>query len=465
MVMGLTRQLGEFVSELNSDRLPKDVLDIVATAFTDCIGVMLAGREEPCVRIVKAQFLAKAGSGSSSVLLSNLRVDAATAATINGTAAHALDYDDVALRGHPSAVLVSAILAEAEDSGASGAEMVAAYVAGYETWAEIGRRIPKPLHVNGFHPTAIFGTLGAAAACARLRGLTPEKAANAIAMAGSQASGLTVNFGSDTKPFHVGSAAAAGLMCARLAEAGMTAASDGLENPAGLLAVYGAKPDVLSDPADELGNRWRIEESGVSIKRYPVCYGIHRVVDAIIEMRQAGEIKSADIDNIHIRMGEIQKRMLRVDYPTTPLEAKFSARFCAAAAAIRGNVGFAELQDVFIRSRELQDLMSKITFETVPEIDPAFSNYAPYDQVHVTMRSGERVDSSQVKRSKGHADAPLSASELHVKFDDCTRTTLTRSGQTFLFDRLQSLFHLRSTAELWVVVNSSISLHQEGTGE
>ncbi|MET3794724.1 MmgE/PrpD family protein [Aquamicrobium terrae] len=456
METGLTRQIGNFIAELSPDRLPGGASDTVVTAFTDCIGVMLAGRDEPSLCAVREEFLAKAGDGRSSVLLSGLHADPATAALINGTAAHVLDYDDVALRGHPSAVLVPAILAEAEGIDADGPAMIAAYVAGYETWAELGRRLPKPLHTKGYHPTAIFGTLAVAAACANLRNLTAERAASAVAMAASQASGLTVNFGSDTKPFHVGSAAAAGLICARLAARGMTASSDALENPAGFLAAYGAEPQGLSEPADELGSRWRILEHGISIKRYPVCYAIHRVIDAIIEMRPALQARLAEIESIHIHLGDIQKRMLRIDRPSTPLEAKFSAGFCTAAALVAGNVGIAELRDDLIGSGLIEDLTSKITYETITEVDPAFSNYAPYDQVRVRMRTGECFESPQIRRCKGHANMPMSAAELRAKFEDCTRNAFTASTRKNLFEQLQSLPRLGSAADLSAIAASSI---------
>ena len=162
--MSLTKTLGQFVADLSPNRLPEEAVRVARLGFIDCIGTMIAGRREDCVRIMK-QVLAPA-DGPATLTFGNEKSTAPEAAWINGTAAHALDYDDVGLRGHPSTVLVPAILAEAEALGSTGADMIVAYVAGYETWAELFRRDSGLLHQKGWHPTGLYGAVGAAAACA-----------------------------------------------------------------------------------------------------------------------------------------------------------------------------------------------------------------------------------------------------------------------------------------------------------
>ena len=168
---------------------------------------------------------------------------------INGIAAHVLDYDDVGLDGHPSAVLVPAILAQGEASGSSGAEMLTAYMAGFEVWAEILAREPTPLHRKGWHPSAVLGAVAAAAACAKLRGLDPERAATAMAIAASMSCGVVANFGTMTKSFQVARAAQSGVIAARLAQAGLTASLDALEHPSGLLAALSPEGKAERDRA------------------------------------------------------------------------------------------------------------------------------------------------------------------------------------------------------------------------
>ena len=156
--MSLTKTLGRFIADLSPNRLPDEAVRIARLGFIDCIGTMIAGRREDCVRIMK-QVLAPA-DGPATLTFGKEKSTAPEAAWINGTAAHALDYDDVGLRGHPSTVLVPAILAEGEALGSTGAEMIVAYVAGYETWAELFRRDTGLLHEKGWHPTGLYGAVG-----------------------------------------------------------------------------------------------------------------------------------------------------------------------------------------------------------------------------------------------------------------------------------------------------------------
>ena len=171
--MPLTKDLGQFVAELSPNRLPEKAVRVARMGIIDCIGTMIAGRNEDSVRIM-TETLAP-GDGPATLTFGDRKAPAPEAAWINGVAAHALDYDDVALRGHPSTVLVPAILAEAEHLGSSGADMITAYVAGYETWAELFRRDTGLLHQKGWHPTGLYGAVGAAAACAKLRKLEDRK--------------------------------------------------------------------------------------------------------------------------------------------------------------------------------------------------------------------------------------------------------------------------------------------------
>src|SRR5690349_13455277 len=246
---------------------------------------------------------------------------------IVGTAAHALDYDDVGLRGHPSTVLVPAILAEAETLGSTGADMVVAYVAGYETWAELFRRDTGLLHQKGWHPTGLYGAVGAAAACASLRRLDADKAAQAIALGASQSSGLMANFGTMTKPFHAGKAAHAGVMAARLAEAGFTASSDALEHPQGFLHAISPAGTEDRDGDCKAGTEWAILSQGLGIKKYPTCYCTHRAIDGMLDLVAGSPVKAEQVESISVSMSDYFATVLRNHQPETGLAAKFSIEF------------------------------------------------------------------------------------------------------------------------------------------
>ncbi|MBO0739741.1 MAG: MmgE/PrpD family protein, partial [Alphaproteobacteria bacterium] len=282
--MSLTYELGRFVADVSFERLPLEAVEVARTGFVDCIATMIAGAHDPAPQLLR-KALGPVGA-EASLYFSGERAPAPEAAWINGTAGHALDYDDVAsLRGHPSTVLVPAILAEAEALGASGRHMLAAYVAGYETWAELAWRDPGHHHRKGWHPTGIFGPIGAAAACASLRRLDAERTARALAIAASQGSGVMANFGTMTKPFHAGRSAHSGLLAARLAEVGFTASPDALEHPQGFLSAVSPAGEVDREtPAQMLGSEWKIVKYRLGIKKYPACYCTHRALDAMLEL-------------------------------------------------------------------------------------------------------------------------------------------------------------------------------------
>ena len=266
--MPLTQDLGQFVSDLSPNRVPEEAARIARTGFIDCIGVMFAGREEEPTRILRD--VLQPAEGPATLYFGDQKASAPEAAWINGTAAHALDYDDVALRGHPSTVLVPAILAEAETLDLSGRDMVVAYIAGYETWSQLVWRDSGYHHGKGWHPTGIFGAIGAAAACAYLRRLDPAKTAQAIALGASQSGGLMANFGTMTKPFHAGRSAHSGVMAARLAASGFTASMDALEHPQGFLAAVSPAGKVDRDSkAEGLGETWRILKTGLVGQEIP----------------------------------------------------------------------------------------------------------------------------------------------------------------------------------------------------
>ena len=229
----LTADLGRFVSGLDLKDIPAEAQSVAKTGITDCFGVMIAGARDPAIAMIDRELAASDSWKRASLIPSRAKRNVEDAALVNGAAAHILDYDDVTLDGHPSAVLVPAIIAQGEAVGASGADLLTSYIAGYEIWVELLVREPVPLHQKGWHPTAVRGAVAAAAACAKLRRLSPERCQTALAIAASMAGGLVANFGSLTKCFQVGRAAQSGVLAARLAEAGLTASPDVLEHQSG----------------------------------------------------------------------------------------------------------------------------------------------------------------------------------------------------------------------------------------
>jgi 2-methylcitrate dehydratase PrpD len=436
--MPLTQELGRFVAGLSYEKLPKEAVEIARTGFIDTIATMIAGAHDQAPQLLR-KGLAPA-PGPASLYFSGESSTAPEAAWINGTAGHALDYDDVGCRGHVSTVLVPAILAEAETLDLGGREMFAAYVAGYETWAELSRRDPGHHHVKGWHPTGIFGAIGAGGACAALRRLNPEKTAVALALSASQAGGIMANFGTMTKPFHAGRASHSGLVSARLAELGFTAATDALEHPQGFLSAV--SPEGKADREGQVldhGTEWHILKQGLSIKKYPACYCTHRALDATLDLLAKRPLKPAEIAKITVSISNTHSLILRNHTPQTGLEAKFSMEFAMAAAVISRRASLGEYTDEFVRRPEVRELMRRVAIVTNENYDPVQSGASVWDQVVVELANGETIKSEQVRRARGHAERPLGESELFDKFRTCLDAGHARISPETLFDRLRKL--------------------------
>jgi len=437
MSQGLTRSLGEFVSKLRVEAIPSEALDWVHTGFADCVGTLIAGSVEEAPAIVHKTLAPP--PGEASLYLVGPRVAAPEAAWINGTAAHALDFDDVALRGHPSAVLVPAILAEAETLRATGAQMAAAYVAGYETWAELEWREPQQLHEKGWHPTGVYGAVGAAAACAFLRGLDAERATYAIALGASQSAGLMANFGTMTKPFHAGRSAHAGVMAARLAAAGLTASPDALEHPQGFLSAVSPTGKVDRASPATAGREWRILRQGLSVKKYPLCYCTHRALDGVLDLLAEQPVSARDVKSIRVSTSRRNTKVLRNDRPQTGLEAKFSMQFAMASAIVARRAGLDELTDAFVQRPEVQALLPKVTVEPDDRPDPKRSGAAPWDLVVIETNDGRRLESRRITEERGSPELPLTREELWAKFERCLAVGNPRLDARAVFDALMSI--------------------------
>jgi 2-methylcitrate dehydratase PrpD len=436
--LGLTAEIGAFLAGISPGSVPGTAAATVRDGFIDCIAVMIAGWEEPAARIVRGAMIGER-SGDTALAFFGLEGAAPELALAYATAAHALDYDDTALSGHPSAVLVPAILAEGRAGGADGPLMIAAYVAGYEVWAELIARDEDQHHRKGWHPSAVFGPLAAAAAASVLMGLDAGKSRHAIGIAASMAGGIVGNFGTMTKPFQLGRAAQSGVLAARLARAGLTAAEDALESETGFLQAISPRGRVDRRAPSHLGIDWRIARHGLNLKLYPVCYAMHRALDAMAALRAAHGFAATDVASIDIEMGDTAAMMLRHHRPRTPLEAKFSAEFGMAAIAISGHCGMAQLSEAFLLRDDLRELLQRVSVTPLFEKDPDQPAHSPYDRVSVTLRDGSILQSEPVAHPLGHFRRPAGADSLWRKFEECAAPTMGREAARRLFDRLSRL--------------------------
>jgi 2-methylcitrate dehydratase PrpD len=378
--------------------------------------------------------------GNCRVLGTTERASAADAALANGVAAHSHDYDDMCFvsLAHPSCAIVPCVLAVGELTGASGSAMLDAYVAGFEVECRLGLVMnPRHYHERGWHCTSSIGTLGAAAAAARLLRLNPSTTVHALGIAASLACGFKENFGSMVKPLHSGMAARNGVMAARLAESGFTASDKAIEGPQGyLVAMDSQKPAAaLAEAVADLGSRWEILDTGITVKLYPSCAATHPPLDALLALKRRHNITAEDIAAIDVEADSMTPRLLLYNRPATALEAKFSMPFCAAAAMVFGHPTLETFDVEKIRDPRIQKLLSLVTLKA----NSAFDAAAPLSQANVTVRLKDgRILSERVDGARGYPGR-LTDEELSTKFLACAQRSVPYVAAVQLLDALRSI--------------------------
>src|SRR5947209_7439963 len=327
----LTRTLAGQASAVTYDALPEPVRALARQCVLDYYGVALAGADDPLVDILLAELEEAGGVAQASVIGHKARLPALSAALVNGAVGHALDYDDVnlAMPGHPSVAILPGLLALAEARQSAGREVLAAFVAGYETACRIGSAL-RPGHYNlGFHATGTVGAFGAAAACAHLLGLDAEATARALGIAGTQAAGLKSQFGTMCKPFHAGKASQNGLLAARLAARGFSSRPDLVECEQGFALTHGTdfNPEAaLADPPHGFHIYANL------FKYHAACYLTHGPIECASAIRERHGVKPEQIAGMTLSLDKSCERVCNILAPTDGLEAKFSLRQTVAMA-------------------------------------------------------------------------------------------------------------------------------------
>jgi 2-methylcitrate dehydratase PrpD len=433
-----------------SARVSPDVRARAATAFKDTIGVMLAGAVEPAARIAQA-IAAEEGSGDCVVVGTPIRTSAGFAALANGVGAHALDYDDMCFvsLAHPSCVLVPAVLAAGEMIHASPTALLDAYVVGFEIECRLGTVMnPRHYHQRGWHCTSSIGTLGAAAAATRVLGLDERATRHALGIAASSACGVKENLGSMVKPLHAGMAARNGITAARLAQRGFVASPHAIDGPQGYLAAMDSEQPSLDLAVSDLGSRWEILDTGVTVKLYPSCAATHPPLDALVELKRREHFTADRIAAIDVEVDSMTPRLLIHPSPKTGLEAKFSMPFCAAAAIVYPRVGIDTFTPEQIQNPAVQALMPRVTLRA----NPAFDRATPLSQARVTVRADDgHVWTESADGARGYPGR-LTDDELASKFADCAARTLTPSRVTSAWETLTRLDHLTDIRDLMAIL-------------
>lgn len=426
---GATETIASFISRTSLAALPPDAPEKAAKAIADTFAVMLAGAgsevAEPLLRYAGAGH----ERGPIPLLGTGLTASPETAALVNGTFAHALDYDDVLamMPAHPSAVILAAVLAGLNGERVSGQTFIETYVLGIEIGARIGLGMTQGHYHRGFHATGTLALFSAMAALAKLHRLDVAATRQAFGIAASMSSGLRRNFGTMTKPLHTGIAARSALTALRLAQSGFTAAPDILEAPTGFFSTYGVEESDPDAAVRDLGRPFVISDPGLALKKFPCCYATHRAMDGLLALRAKLGFDAAAVESIVCKMPPGGMRVLTYPRPTTGLEGKFSLPYTLAAGALDGKFGLDSFTDAAVRRPEIERLYARI--ETAedpssrgddPEFEKRSSGSRGFVQVEVKLRDG-RSDRIRVDKAPGSPSRDLTWDELRGKFMDCAR--------------------------------------------
>ena len=427
-------------------------------AFTDVIAVMIPGARETVSENVYS--LAQSwGAGQCSATGFEGGLSAPMAAMVNGTSAHAIDFDDNfdPAKAHATAVLAPALLALAEDRDLKGQALLDAYITGLQIIGRVGQGV-NPFHRNrGWHATATVGAVGSAAGCARLLRLDTAHTAHAISLATSMCSGFMSQFGTMTKPLHAGLAAAAAVKAALFAEAGITAGDQTLhgQNGMGTLMVGQDVEDLrltmagkaehgqtVTFATKDIGTPLMIEEYGLKVKRFPNCGSVHRALDGLLELREKHGFTAGDVQEIFVRAPASHLRNLMYERPVNSMQAKFSLEYGMAVGLLRGTAGLAEYAEDTIMDSDIQALLPLTRKEYVEKLESEFPT-----EIHVILKNGTTVSTS-VTMPVGSSAVPLTHDQLLAKFDDCAKGCIAVDTSSSIKKMLENLENDQSVRSL-----------------
>jgi len=444
---GATERLAEHVCATEYAKLPPSVLGVARAVILDGLGVMLAGHTEPLASILVDYARSAGGTPECAIVGTAVRTSAPTAALVNGTLCHALDFDNTWYpMTHPTSPTLPALLALGQRFHLPGARLLESLVVAFEVQGRIrlaGTRAWPMFARDVFHPPGLYGTLGAAAGCARLLGLDPLRVRRALGIASSRCGGLRANVGTMVKPMHCGVAARAGVEAALLAAAGYTGSEDILEADGGVgEAFFGRDRFDAHLVVAGYGAPFRMETPGVGFKKYPANYYTHRPIDAALDLRERG-VTAANLVQLDVSFPALA--YVSRPSPRTGLDGKFSVQYTMAVALLDGRVVIDSFTD---RRRFAPDVQALL-----PRIHVVFDEAIPVDfaETWVVARAhlddGREVE-TRVDHPRGMWARPLTAAEREEKFYDCAERIIGRARAEGLHALVRTLEDLDDVAEL-----------------
>ena len=443
-------QIAERIVSFDLSAITPQAIMLSRTAIIDTLGVTIAGAIEPCTtNLLRTPGVASA-PGICTIFGTAQKTSALDATFINGTASHALDYDDFSqpMGGHQSAPLVAPLMAIAEERGASGLQLLQSYIVGIETEIRLARAVNFYHYDKGWHPTATLGVFGAAAAAGHLLGLDAKKQAIALAIAASFASGIKANFGTMVKPLHVGQCARNGLLAVLMADAGYDANPEALEHHQGFFNAFNGKGNYdASLIFENWANPLEVLSPSMGLKQFACCGSTHPAVTMALELRKQETFSPQDIEKVDIMPHRRRLPHTNNPDPQTPLAAKFSVQYAVARALVDGAVRLDDFEGDAHFDSKVRAIMAKTTAMPHPDMpDDSPDQFGA--EVIVALKDGRTV-SRRINSLVGRGgDYPLTSEELWEKFNDCVKRVLPVNDIPALFAKLEKLEHIKNIREL-----------------
>jgi 2-methylcitrate dehydratase PrpD len=445
----LTSKITRFAANIRYDSIPPKAVEGAKVAILDCLGVALAGGREESAQIAGKLIREEGAKEETTVYGQRFKSSALQAAFVNGTASHAHDFDhSFVIGGQPTAPIIPAVFALGEALGASGRQILEAYVAGFDVAAKLIFAV-QDAGGAGWHANGTIGAFGASAACARLLGMKEPEIGMALGITASMASGVSSNFGTMTKPLHVGMAARNGVLSARLAKAGFTANAETLNARNGFFDSFyhGGKPELAY--FEELGEVYALEKYGVRLKPYP-CGGLtHTAIYAAIQLRNEHAIAPGMVEHVSVAVPAETAVPLSFRIPRTGLEGKFSMGYLIARALIDGKVMLDTFTDEAVRNEAVLQLLEKIEMVVDANLQSGSDGSRPAT-VTIKLKNGQ-TQTRHERFPKGSAQVPMTQDELQAKFRACARGLISAAScdrALGFVGRLETMGNIRPLAEL-----------------
>ena len=426
--MGATDTIAKWIVNTTYEDIPPDAIRVANESCFDVIGVILAGSAQPVGDIIKKYVADQGAAPQATVLSSGSQSSVANAALANGTMGHALDYDDFGGFGHPTVAIFPALLAIGEHSGATGRDLLEAYVIGCEVGLALQHATKYKQMDKGFHSTAVIGRLACTAACAKLMKLDHDQTVMALGMAGSMASGLIHNFGTMTKPLHAGLTCRDGVTAAQLAQRGLTAGEQIIEHPFGFATtVLGEGIYDLDEMAENLGKPYRVQDA-LMIKKYPCCGGNHAMLDSLFSLMRDNDFTYEDVTSAEVDQSYYSVVMLYQD-PDDELKGKFSAKFNVAAALVDGEIAVDTFTQEKIADPTINETMGKVRTRVMAKSEEMLTRSDDGHKIKITLKDG-RVFEHVTARADilGSQKNPWGFENIKAKFQENVALVLSQEG-------------------------------------